>query len=53
MDQKKRPPELSRETSTVRKRYQKPVLVVHGTVAELTLSGGRKKRDAFKDKAPS
>jgi hypothetical protein len=31
-----------------RKPYQKPTLVVHGTVGELTQSGGRRRRDGFR-----
>lgn len=36
-----------------RKRYEKPRLVVHGTVAELTQSGGVRRRDGIITRSPS
>jgi len=33
--------------------YEKPRLVVHGTVAELTQSGGRRRRDGFRTNSTS
>lgn len=36
-----------------RKPYKKPVLIVHGTVGELTQTGGQRRRDGINTRAPS
>lgn len=36
-----------------KKAYKKPKLVIHGTVAELTKSGGDRARDGLITQAPS
>lgn len=36
-----------------KKHYEKPALHVHGTLAELTQSGGRRRRDALLTRSPS
>jgi hypothetical protein len=36
-----------------KRQYEKPVLVVHGTVAELTQAGGNRRRDGILTRAPS
>jgi len=36
-----------------RKPYKKPLLVVHGTVGELTQTGGNRRRDGINSRAPS
>ncbi|MBX3127654.1 MAG: lasso RiPP family leader peptide-containing protein [Polyangiaceae bacterium] len=38
---------------SAKRAYEKPVLVVHGTVAELTQAGGRRRRDGLLTRAPS
>ena len=39
--------------SEPKKPYEKPVLVAHGTVAELTQTGGDRRRDGIVTRAPS
>ncbi len=42
-----------REDVQAKRTYVKPVLEVHGTVAELTQSGGNRRRDALLTRGPS
>ncbi|HMR10128.1 MAG TPA: lasso RiPP family leader peptide-containing protein [Polyangiaceae bacterium] len=46
-------PAKKRAVSNKRKPYQKPRLVVHGTVADLTQAGGVRRRDGINTRAPS
>ncbi len=41
------------QTGDSRRRYVKPELTVHGTVNELTQSGGNRVRDGIFTRAPS
>lgn len=41
------------QLSTSKKPYTKPQLIVHGTVGELTHSGGQRQRDGIFTRAPS
>lgn len=52
MDETSKP---TQQTTEVRPRnpYKKPRLVVHGTVGELTQSGGNRRRDGINSRAPS
>lgn len=51
MDRQTRPQRGS--DRPVKRPYEKPRLVIHGTVAELTQSGGQRRRDGFRTKAVS
>jgi hypothetical protein len=55
MDQQNRcaPEEQQAELETPRRPYEKPELVVYGTLGELTLSGGNRQRDGVFTRAPS
>jgi hypothetical protein len=46
-------PETQSEQVKARKPYEKPVLMFHGTVGELTQTGGNRRRDALLTRAPS
>lgn len=47
------PPETAETEENRRRPYEKPVLTVHGSVGELTQTGGARRRDGFRTRAVS